>query len=166
MRILPSASFSLLMISTSANSGFGRGAAVHAGVQIGLRALGFDLGVNQSAQADAQRRHIGREQLGVGDQREVGLQLPGGGVLLDVLLDALAAHFFFALDEHADVDGQLAVAALEQRLEGLELHPELAFVVDGAARVDVLIALASARFTQRAVDGGFHSSSGSAGCTS
>ncbi len=31
--------------------------------------------------------------------------------------------------------------ALEQRLVGLHLHPELAFVVDRATRVDVLVAL-------------------------
>ena len=62
-------------------------------------------------------------------------------VLLHERFDALAAHFFFAFDQHADVDGQLAVAGLEQRLKCLELHPELALVVDRAARVDVLIAL-------------------------
>ena len=67
--------------------------------------------------------------------------LPSVALLLDVLLDALAADFFFAFEEHAHVDGQLAVAGLEQRFEGLHLHPELAFVVHGAASIDVLVAL-------------------------
>ena len=111
-------------------------------MQIGLGALRLDLGIEQAAQSHTQSGKIGREQLGVGDQREVGLQFAGVGVLQDVFFDALAAHFFFALDQHADVDGQLAVATLEQRLKCFELHPELAFVVDGAAGVDVLIALA------------------------
>ena len=67
------------------------------------------------------------------------LQLAGVGILLDVLFDAFAADFFFAFEEHANIDGQLAAAGLEQRLEGLQLHPELAFVVHRAARVDVLL---------------------------
>src|SRR3974390_732581 len=117
------------------------GATVHAGVQIDLGAFGFDLGVEQAAQADAERGNVGRKQLGVGDQGEVGLQLLFAGVGLHVVLDAFAADFFFALDEHADVDGQLAVAGLKQGFEGLELHPELAFVVNGAAGVDVVVAL-------------------------
>ena len=69
------------------------------------------------------------------------LQLAVVGVLLDELFDALAADFLFALKHHANIDRQLAAAGLEQRLEGLHLHPELALVVDRAARVDVLIAL-------------------------
>ena len=52
-----------------------------------------------------------------------------------------AANFFFALEQDANVDGQLAAAGLEQRLVGLHLHPELALVVDGAARVDIVVAL-------------------------
>jgi hypothetical protein len=79
---------------------------------IGLRALRFDLRVNQAAQADAQRGKIGSEELGVGHQREIALQFARLSVGLDELLDALAAHFFFALEEHANVDGQLAAAAL------------------------------------------------------
>ena len=67
-----------------------RGATVHAGVQIGLRALRFQLGVDQAAQSDAQRRKIGREQFGVGYQREVGLQLVRRWrCFLTILLDAL-----------------------------------------------------------------------------
>ena len=55
----------------------GRRAAIHAGVQIGLCAAHFELGVDHAAQADAKRRQAGRKQLGVGDQREVGLQVGG-----------------------------------------------------------------------------------------
>ena len=110
-------------------------------MQIGLRALRFQLGINQAAQPDAKCRKIGREQLGVGDQSEVSFQLSGRRIGLNELFNALAAHFFFALKQHADIDGQLAAAGLKQRLVGLHLHPELALVVDGAARIDVLVAL-------------------------
>ena len=85
-----------------------RGAAVHAGVQIDLGADGFDLGVDQAAQADAQRGKIGREKFGVADQREIGFQL--GFLLADILGDRFAADFFFAFKNYFHVDGQLAVA--------------------------------------------------------
>ena len=37
--------------------------------------------------------------------------------------------------------GSLPPLGLEQRLVGLHLHPELAFVIDRAARIDVVVAL-------------------------
>jgi len=55
--------------------------------------------------------------------------------------DRLPAHFFLALDDELHVDRQLAAMALHQRLDGLDLHPQLALVVDCAAGVDVLVAL-------------------------
>src|SRR5271165_137884 len=42
-------------------------AAIHAGVQVGLGAPGFDFGVDQAAQADTERGKIGREEFGVAD---------------------------------------------------------------------------------------------------
>ena len=133
------ASFSLLMISIRREQRVGRRAAVHAGVQVGGRALRLDLGIHQAAQADAQRGQVGREQFGVGDQREVRLQLVL--VLADVVGNGLAADFLFAFQDDAHVDRQLAVAGFHQRLEGLQLHPELAFVVHRAASIDVVVAL-------------------------
>ena len=38
---------------------------------------------------------------------------------------------------------------MHQRFEGLHFHPELAFIVDGAARIDVVVALG--RLKRRAV---------------
>ena len=119
--------------------GIRRSAAVHARVQIGLGAVGFDLGIDQAAQADAQSGKIGREEFGVADQREIGLQL--GFLLANVFGDRLAADFFFAFEDDLHVDGQLAAAGLQERFEGFHFHPELAFVVDGAAGVDVVVAL-------------------------
>ena len=72
-----------------------RCAAVHAGVQIGLGAVRFDLGIDQAAQSDAQRGKIGREQFGVADQREVGLQL--GFLLADVFGDRLRRRLLLRL---------------------------------------------------------------------
>ena len=59
------------------NKRIGRGAAVHAGVQVGLCAAHFELGVDHAAQADAQRGQSRRKQLGIGDQRKVRLQIGG-----------------------------------------------------------------------------------------
>ena len=114
-------------------------ASVHAGVQVGLGAVGFDFGVDQTAQADAQRGKIGREEFGVADQREISFQL--GFLLDDVFVDGFAADFFFAFENHFHVDRQLAAAGLHEGFESFDFHPELAFVVDGAAGVDVVVAL-------------------------
>ncbi len=121
------------------DEGVGSGAAVHAGVQVGAGAAGLDLGVDHAAQADAERGQVGREHLGVGDEGDVGLQLVA--VLADELGDSLAADLFLAFEDDADVDGELAAAGDEQGLEGFDVHPHLALVVDGAAGVEIAVAL-------------------------
>ena len=65
------------MICADRDEGVGRRAAVHAGVKIGFGAADFDLGVDHAAQADAEGGQAGREELGVGDKREVGLEIGG-----------------------------------------------------------------------------------------
>jgi hypothetical protein len=60
----------------------------------------------------------GAKSLGIGDQREIGLEV--GGLRGDVLCDGLASHFFFALEENAHIEGQRAVGG-QQRLECLDL---------------------------------------------
>ncbi len=126
------------MICAERDEGIGRCAAVHAGVQIGVCAADFDLGVDHAAQADAERGKAGREELGVGDEREVGFEI--GGLGGDVGGNSLPSHFFFAFEEDADVERQLAVVG-EQRFESLDLRPDLALVVDGAAGVEIAVAL-------------------------
>ena len=61
--------------------------------------------------------------------------------LTKVFGDGFAADFFFAFENDFHVDGQLAAAGLHEGFEGFDFHPELAFVVDGAAGVDVVVAL-------------------------
>ena len=65
------------MMCASETEGIGRSAAVHAGVEIGFGAADFELGVDHAAQADAESGQAGREEFGVGDQREVGLEVGG-----------------------------------------------------------------------------------------
>src|SRR4051812_48107156 len=60
---------------------------------------------------------------------------------LDVLGNGFSANFFFTFENDLDIDGQLAIVRFEQRLEGLHLHPELTFVINRTASVDVVIAL-------------------------
>ena len=127
------------MISISAEERIGRRAAVHAGVQIGLGAHRFDFGIDQAAQSDAQSGEIGRKQFGVADQREIGLQLCL--FLAHIGRDRFAANFFFAFDDELHIQRQLAVVALHQGFDGFDFHPELAFVVDCAASVNVVVAL-------------------------
>ena len=108
-------------------------------MQIGLGAVGFDFGIDQAAQADTERGEVGSEEFGVTDQREIGLQL--GLLLADILGDGFATDLFFAFEDNFHVDRQFAVTRLHERFEGLHFHPELAFVVDCASRVNVVIAL-------------------------
>jgi hypothetical protein len=63
------------------------------------------------------------------------------------------------LDEELDVHRKIA-AALEERLDRLDVHEHLALVVGGAPRVD--LAVANGRLERRVV----HKSTGSTGCTS
>ena len=117
--------------------GIGRSAAVHAGVEVGLGAADFEFGVDHAAQADAEGGQAGGEEFGVGDEREVGLEI--GGLGGDVVGNSLPSHFFFAFEEDADIERERFVGG-EQGFEGFDLHPDLAFVVDGAAGVDIAVA--------------------------
>src|ERR1035438_5979800 len=128
MRILPSASFSLLMISTSANSGLGA-APPYTPECRSLFAPCASISVYTKPRSPT--HSVGRS----GANSSVSVTSAKSAFSLPELA------FFFALKDDAHIDGQLAVARLEQRLKSFELHPELALVVDGAARVNVLIAL-------------------------
>ena len=101
----------LAMISISAKKRIRSGAAVHARVQIGHRARGFNFGVNQPAQPDAQCRKIGGEQLRVGDQREVGFQLAGLLRTYSAIASPPTSSSPSNMNSH--VDRQLAAAALK-----------------------------------------------------
>ncbi len=107
-------------------------------MQIGLRSNGFDFGVHEAAQTDAQSRKIGGKQFGIADQREIGLQL--AFLLAHIFGNGLAADFFFALDDELHIQRQLAGVASHQGFDGFDLHPELAFVVHRAAGIDIVVA--------------------------
>ena len=55
------------------------------------------------------------------------------------LFDVLAAHFLLAFDEEFDVDGELAIG-LEKSLDRFEQQVGLAFIVHGAAGVNIVVA--------------------------
>ena len=120
------------------HEGIGRRAAVHAGVQIGLGAAHFKLGVDHAAQAHAQGGQAGRKELGIGDQGKVRLQL--GRLGGDKARNSLPSHLLFAFEQDAHVERQLAVGG-QQRLQRLDLRPHLALVVHRAAGVEVAVAL-------------------------
>ena len=62
-----------------------------------------------------------------------------GGLVFDVRLDVLAAGLLLAFEQELHVDRQLA-GGLQQALDGFDLDVDLALVVAGAARVDVVAA--------------------------
>ncbi len=117
--------------------GFGDDAAVDARVQVVVRALDGNLGIDQAAQAGADGRQLGREHLGIADDGCVGFQ--ARGLAGDVAFDVVAAHFFLALDEEPHVARQLAVR-LQQALDRLDEDVRLPLVIRGAAGIDVVVA--------------------------
>ncbi len=125
--------------------GIRRRAAIQPGVQIAARTGGFQLHVDQPAQPDAQRGDALGEQLGVGNQGHIRLQLLR--ILLDILGDGLAAHFLLALHQDIRPHRQRAVR-LAQRFDGLHVAVHLASLVGRAASVD--IAVAHGRLKRRA----------------
>src|SRR5258708_30195216 len=90
----------------------------------------FDLVVIQSAQTVGDGGHALGEHGSVGDDQRVGFEF--FFVFLDVIPEADAANFFFALDQNFDVDGKFAVHIL-QRFERFQMNVHLALVVGGAA---------------------------------
>ena len=89
----------------------GRCAAVHAGMEVSLGSNRFNFRIDQPAQADAQSRKIGREQLGIAHQREVGFQF--GFLRADVRRNRFTANFFFTFDNELHVERQLAAVGRE-----------------------------------------------------
>ena len=134
----PFSSLSLAEHLRQGHEWIGRSAAVHAGVQIGFCAAHFDFGVDHAAQADAESGQAGREELGVGDQGKVGLQV--GRLGGDVVGNSLPADFFFAFEDDAHVERQRLLAASSDS-SALTCAHDLALVVDGAAGVEVAVAL-------------------------
>ena len=100
-------------------------------------ALDKEFAVDDAAKSDADGGQARREHFRVADEGGVGLQVRRFGG--NELFDEFAADLFFAFQQHADVDGQLSVFGHELG-EGLDLDPDLPFVVDGAAGIDVFIA--------------------------
>ena len=102
-----------------------------------IGALHVNLAVNDAAQSDAQSRQFRSEQLGVADDRGIGLERVR--MLLDVRFDVLAAHLFFAFNQKPDVHRQAAIA-LHQRFHGFNEDPNLPLVIGGAASINVVSA--------------------------
>ena len=115
----------------------GDGAAKGSGMQIGVAAFQLDLAVHEAAQAVTDRRHAAGEHRRVGDHDDVGFER----VLVrdDEVVEVRAADLFLALENDPDVHRQPAVL-LQVRLDGLEVHEDLALVVGRAARVDLAVA--------------------------
>ena len=85
----------------------GRRAAIHAGVQIVIRALHVHFAVDDAAQAHADGGQFGREHLGVADHG--GVRLQPRRLRCHVRFDVLAAGLLFAFDQELHVHRQAAV---------------------------------------------------------
>src|SRR5260370_364648 len=110
---------------------------LHSGVQITLGAGKFNLVVVQTTKPVGNRRNAFPEHRGVGDDQSVGLQF--FLVLLHVIPEADAAHFFFAFDQYFYVDGELAVHLLK-RFECFQVNMNLTFVVGGPTAKESAVA--------------------------
>src|ERR1043166_3219748 len=106
-------------------------------MEIARRPDDVDLEIREAAQRRKDRRQSRREHGRIGDDDGLAGELLR--VLLDELLEVGAAHFFLAFGEDDDVDGKLA-RGLEVRLDRLQMEEQLAFVVDGAAGEDLVVA--------------------------
>ena len=121
------------------NERIGRRAAIHPGMKIDPGAARLDLGIDHAAQTDTKCRQLRREHLGVGYQREVGLEPVCMGA--QELRKCLAAYLLLAFEDDPDVQGQLATRGRQQRLKRFQMHVHLALVVDRAAGIEVAAAL-------------------------
>ena len=135
----------------------GHRAAERAGVEVAVRAGHAKLEVGQAAQAVVDGRDAGGELVAVANHHAVAGQPVG--VLAKVLLQGVAADLLLALDEELQVQGQAALDG-DPGLGALQVGEHLAFVVGGAAGVEVAVAAG------RLEGGVVHFSSGSGGCTS
>ena len=115
----------------------GNGAAEDARVQILRRTGDFDLVVVQPAQAVGDRGHAARQHGGVRDDQRVGLEL--GLVVVHIIPEVFAADLLFAFDDHLEVDRQLP-GRLPQGIERANVNVHLAFVVGGAAAIEIAVA--------------------------
>ncbi len=112
-----------------------RRAAIHARMQIQIRAGDGHFLAQQPAQRGGDAGGVGVEQAGVADQRQIGGQF--GGVLLHERHQRGRAGFLLALQEERQPAGQGAVHRLP-RPAGLDEGHQLALVVAGAAAADHL----------------------------
>ncbi len=106
-------------------------------MQIARRTGGFDFHIDQAAQSYAEGGKPFGVKRGVGNERDVGLQL--GRIFCDITGDGSAADFLFAFDQELEIHRERAVYRA-QGLDGLDVHVHLAFVVGGSAGVDVAVA--------------------------
>ena len=91
----------------------GQGTAGHAAVDRQSAALDLDLHGDDAAQRIGDARQADLDVLGVADDDHVGLQ--AFLMLAEEAQQVLRADLFLALDEHLDVDGQLALASSDRR---------------------------------------------------
>jgi hypothetical protein len=107
----------------------GHSAAVHARVQVFVRASHFHFHVAQAAQAHRDARGVVVNDAGVGNQHHIA-----GEFFLVVeaeFFQVFGTHFFLAFDHKFDVARQ--VVGFRHHFKSLDVHEHLAFVVAGTA---------------------------------
>ncbi len=103
--------------------------------------------INQPAQAVGDSGDVAVELVGIADDGDVGFQI----VLSrsQKVFQIIAANLFFAFDQHDEIDGNSAV--LLPGGDGLDMGPDLAFVIHRAAGKDRIGA--GVGFSQRRFEG-------------
>ena len=127
--------------------GIGDGAAVHAGVEVGLGAMQGKFQADQSAEAIGDRGDAVGEDIGVGDEEDLGgFERSLFGV--DDGHQIGRADFLFALEEDGDAAGEALVDFFPGQ-EGGEVAVGLAFVIGSAAGEEVRFPERSAKTAVR-----------------
>ena len=115
----------------------GDGAAKRSGMEVALGPAQIELAIDEAAQPVADRRHAAVEHRRIGDHHDVGGEL--GLMGLDEVVEVGGPDFLLAFEDDLHVDRELP-GLLQVRLDGLEVHEDLALVVGRAARVDLAVA--------------------------
>ena len=131
-------------------------AAIQTGVNIGAWPRHTYFGADDAAPGVSELRFIGLE-VAVAVEQQVGLQAFFIGV--DEGFNAGRAGFFLTLKHDLHVYGQCTIGS-QQRFKGLQVAPDTGFVIAGAAREHIAIAITPSKGSES------QSGNGSTGCTS
>ena len=101
-------------------------------MQVAVRSHDLDLHIAQSTEASGDAGDVVGDDAGIADQHNIGGQALL--VLFEEFVQVVRAHFFFSFNHELEVDR--LVSGLYHRLQSLDMHEHLTFVIACAAGED------------------------------